>query len=628
MSRPGVALAAALLPLAAAAQQPVVRTILDNGPTASRYDLVILGDGYQAHEQARFDQDVTTLLVDLFQTQPYATFGSYFNVHSVFRASNDSGASHPDADPPIVRDTAYRSAYDTGGTDRCLYVQDATQALMDAALAPANESRVIVLVNDERYGGCAAQFSVSYNGASMTAVQIHELGHSIATLADEYDYPNDLYTGTEPTRSNITKDALGTKWSHWWGTDGVSSFEGAGYHRRGLYRPRIDCLMRSLGAPLCGVCKEQISRSINAVVDTIEAPQPSSASVAVVAPDAQRFSFTNLVPPGNGVQITWSLDGQPLAGVTGTEFLLDPDTVSPGEHTLTVAVRDLSPFVRSDPDGRMIDTHSWSVSVSDPGAGNLRVADVSTTPDAAGPATPVTVRTVVHNDGPGDCADVTLEHFLSADDVLDAGDLYLGGTKVAWIAADTATEVERTVHLPFLMEPAAHRLLAVIDRGNAITEADEADNTGAVWFTGLADCTPAIEYRDPLLHPRDGASLSLATGGQVQPTVVARCASPGALYLIVWGCSGTAPGTQLLPGLTVPLNMDACTHLGLQHLNGPVFQQFYGQLDASGIGRATFAWPPGLPLQPMAGHFAALLIDVSPAPAFAAVTAPIAIELQ
>ena len=33
---------------AALAQAPTVTTVLSNGTTASRYDMVILGDGYQA----------------------------------------------------------------------------------------------------------------------------------------------------------------------------------------------------------------------------------------------------------------------------------------------------------------------------------------------------------------------------------------------------------------------------------------------------------------------------------------------------------------------------------------------------------------------------------------------------
>ena len=108
----------------------------------------------------------------------------------MFRASKDSGADHPDKSPPIYKDTVYNASYNIGGTPRCLYIRNTSLALRDAAKAPAVEGRVMVVVNDSRYGGCAGTFAVTYNGSSMTTVQVHEFGHSFARLADEYDYPN------------------------------------------------------------------------------------------------------------------------------------------------------------------------------------------------------------------------------------------------------------------------------------------------------------------------------------------------------------------------------------------------------------------------------------------------------
>ena len=117
------------------------------------------------------------------------------------------------------------------------------------------------------------------------------------------------------------------------------------------------------------------------------------------------------------------------------------------------------------------------------------------------------------------------------------------------------------------------------------------------------------EYRDPLLYPHDSVTLDPLSGGIALPTVLAPCASPGTPYLIVWGCSGTTPGTVLSPGVTLPLNQDECTILGLLNVNGPMFSSFYGELDASGVGNATFNWPTGIPVTDLRGHFAAFLLD-------------------
>jgi hypothetical protein len=107
---------------------------------------------------------------------------------------------------------------------------------------------------------------------------------------------------------------------------------------------------------------------------------------------------------------------------------------------------------------------------------------------------------------------------------------------------------------------------------------------------------------------------------------VARCATPAtSLYLIAWGGSGTAPGAPLAPGLTLPLNPDGLTTLGLDALNGPVFGSFLGVLDAQGIGRATFTLPPGLGLGSGPTHFAGVLLG-NPL-LFQAVTNPVTLTL-
>ncbi|HIE71604.1 MAG TPA: hypothetical protein EYP98_16325, partial [Planctomycetes bacterium] len=193
-------LAGAALALASSLTAQTVTTVLSNGTTDTRYDMVILGDGYVASEQATFNADVNTFLTALFQKSPYNIFASYYNVHTVFRASAQSGADRPDETPPVFVNTAYEATYNYGGVDRCLYIQNTSIALADAALAPATEGRVIVMVNDTRYGGCAATFAVSYNGSQMTEVQAHELGHSLGQLADEYDYAGQTYTGPEPSQ--------------------------------------------------------------------------------------------------------------------------------------------------------------------------------------------------------------------------------------------------------------------------------------------------------------------------------------------------------------------------------------------------------------------------------------------
>jgi hypothetical protein len=166
---------------------------------------------------------------------------------------------------------------------------------------------------------------------------------------------------------------------------------------------------------------------------------------------------------------------------------------------------------------------------------------------------------------------------------------------------------------------------AVADRTNAVMESNENDNERLSAVVGqVGPCVSKLEYEDPFTYPLDQNRIALAAGGSVHPTVVSKC-MPGAYYLIAWGGSGTAPGTPIGNGLTVPLNRDFYTDLGLAGANGPWFPGFLGSLDAQGVGRATFQLPANTGLVAMNGHFAAMLLDAG---GFAAVTNPIAIQLQ
>jgi len=592
-----------------AAQAPVVTTVLANGTTQSRYDMVILADGYQSTEQAQFDADVTTFLASLFQKSPYSIFADYYNVHTVFRASVDSGANHPDATPPIVVNNAYGSSYNTGGTARCLYITNTSLALADAALAPATEGRVMVLVNDSRYGGCASTFAVSYNGGSMANVLAHELGHSLGQLADEYDYPNDTYTGPEPSQVNVTTSPTGDKWAHWHGTNGISAFEGARYYLHGLYRPRTSCMMRSNGQPLCRVCQENVTRITNSIVDVITATSPTANQVAVQVPTLQPFSVTHFVPSGNNPIVEWRVDGA-LVAAGPASFVFDPATVAIGPHTVEAAVVDQSDRVRQDPNEVMIEEHVWTVDVTNPFVPNLAVTTIASSLSFAHAGMPITLDATIQNVYPGDAAAFTVDFFVGTDLSWSLQDTWLGKVDVAGLAGGQSTAVQLVTQLPYSLDiPFLHYVHAVVDRTDAIAESDEGDNEDFTAFFAVGG--PAfmgLEWHDELVTPHR-AELSVSAGGVLHPQVVAPSADPlTSLYLIVWGGSGTSPGIPLGAAGTLPLNPDSFTQVGLDAVNSPTFGAFLGLLDAQGRATATFDLPPTPALASGTTHFATLLL--------------------
>jgi len=578
-------LAACALLLAPVLPGQTVRTIVDNGPTSNRYDIVILGDGYRDVEQARFDADCMTFAAALFQKEPYRTFSRYFNVHTVFRPSRESGADHPDANPPIVRDTVYDATYNTGGTARCLYIRNTSQALADAALAPANEGRVLVLVNDPRYGGCASTFAVSYNGTSMTEVQIHEMGHSVGGLADEYWNAGQRWNGGEPGEPNATANSSGSKWSHWLGSNGIGAFQGCRYCEFGLWRPHDNCLMRNLGRPHCAVCSEALVLRTHRSAIAIDQPQPAATTVSVPRPSRQTFSFTNLAPQSSNAAITWRLDGVQVASAT-TSYALDSTAVSVGRHQLEVEVLDRTPFVRHDPTGLLRQVHRWTVDVTDARPDLVVTAFApSATSFAAGGA--IDLATTVRNAGTAAAPAHEVAHFLSADQVLGSDDVYLGSVSVGALQPNQSASPGRTaVRIPAFVQPGTWYLGAAADFAGAVGESDEGNNAHLVPVQiGQPACGPVLELRDPMLWPKDHKTLHLASLLPfAQPTVTSRC-TPGDTYLIVWGASGRSPGTPI-GGYVVPLNLDPLSELSLS-FRGP-FASFIGALDAQGIGRASF----------------------------------------
>ena len=233
-----------------------VVTIQQTGASGSRYDLVFVGDGYTAAEQELFHSQVVARWAQLAAVEPFRTLKNSFNVWQVNVVSAESGS---DNDPTlgVERDTALGGRFWCGGLDRLVCVDD-TVAKQYAALAPGAD-QALVLVNSATYGGSGGSVTVSSGGNALSGdIVVHELGHSIGGLADEYGGDAGTYPGGEPIEPNAsvadeaTMRAQRLKWFSYLGKptpDGgvIGTFEGAAYYDHGVYRPSEDSMMRSLG---------------------------------------------------------------------------------------------------------------------------------------------------------------------------------------------------------------------------------------------------------------------------------------------------------------------------------------------------------------------------------------------
>lgn len=234
-----------------------VTALQQTGSTSTRFDLVFVGDGYTSSQLALYHQHVAEKWATLTTIAPYSTYKNYFNVWMVDVVSAQSGV---DNDPTrgINRNTALGMNFWCGGTERLLCINESV-AQSYAVNAPAVDM-IVAVANSTKYGGAGYTSIATSSGGNALSGQIvqHELGHSIGGLADEYDSPNNRYTGAEPSAPNVTRLTAAQmtsgrrKWFALLGQptpDGgvIGAYEGASTYLLGIYRPSQNSLMRSLG---------------------------------------------------------------------------------------------------------------------------------------------------------------------------------------------------------------------------------------------------------------------------------------------------------------------------------------------------------------------------------------------
>jgi hypothetical protein len=376
------------------------------GDPANRVNLLILGDGYTAAQEATFAADAARLRDQLLAVSPYAEYAAFVDVAALFVPSPESGADHPafradcaPSDPSCCADTAAQGDPLAGtfrntalGARFCafglqrLLVVDAGAAFA-AASAVADWDYLLVVVNDATYGGSGGFVSVVSNHPDAVEVARHEYGHSFTALADEYETPFPSYPACSdrdpampPCEANVTDETARPllKWEPWIhpatpvptpaGTDAVGLFEGARYQQRGMYRPRHDCMMRALGVPFCEVCRQAYvdrlyrggwgvpALGIDPVEPGSERPPPGP-----VPPDPAGITFAvDLVTPDHPLALTWSVDGEPVPGAG--EPVLHLETPAGTTRVVELSVRDPGPFVHPDLGGDApVSSRRWLV---------------------------------------------------------------------------------------------------------------------------------------------------------------------------------------------------------------------------------------------------------------------------
>jgi hypothetical protein len=265
-------------------EEPVkaaITKINDAGDPSTCVDLAFLAEGYKADEMEKFRSDAKKMSDVLFKEQPYSEFRNKINIWAVESVSQESGTDIPGEG--IYVNTAMNFSFYTFDIDRYLTSQD-IKSINDYAAGVPHDV-IVVLINSTKYGGGGVYNY--YTGTTVghplsPKVFIHELGHGFAGLADEYyssevAYEDFYPLNVEPWEPNITtKVDFDSKWKKLIAKDTpvptpneekykdvTGLFEGGGYMAKGIYRPELDCRMKSNGSKgYCSVCREAVKRMI------------------------------------------------------------------------------------------------------------------------------------------------------------------------------------------------------------------------------------------------------------------------------------------------------------------------------------------------------------------------------
>jgi hypothetical protein len=298
-----------------------VDVIVENGPASQKLDLVILGDGYTMKEMDKFRNDAKRLAEVLLNQEPFKSRKSDLNIRVIETPGEESGVLKPH--PGVFRRTPLSVHYGSFDSERYALTYD-NKVVRDVASAVPYDFMVIIM-NERTYGGGGIYnlyTTVSADNKFADYIMVHEMGHCMAALADEYYTSAVAYEApkitVEPWEKNITAllDKNNLKWKDLIATatpiptpwnkepfdqfgyriqkerdslraakvpetvmedlfmrqlreedkffsmekyrDEVGAFEGAGYVARGLYRPQVDCIMFTRHMNFCKVCRQTI----------------------------------------------------------------------------------------------------------------------------------------------------------------------------------------------------------------------------------------------------------------------------------------------------------------------------------------------------------------------------------
>jgi IgA Peptidase M64 len=524
------------------------------GDPASRFNLVVLGDGYTAAEHAKFRTHLDRHLNILWSIEPFRSYRNYFNVYAVEIVSGESGIS---CDPEIrqQRTTPLQLQFGGGCTNinaRGVTVPQAAQAIVRqyATSATPEPDQILIIGNSDTYGGIGGRLATTTGGNALSPlITPHELGHSLGNLTDEYTYsargkPGGTYAGAEPTPVHttlLTEDEMRARQQKWWRWLGepsesggrIGRFEGGSGNTKGIWRPSKHSMMISLGYYFDQVGRERMTQRIAERTSLIAASTPTDLPVG----RGDVLWIEPAHPVYHELAVTWTVEGQP-PGKAGNLPYLDLATagLGAGEQTVTVTVVDPTGFVR-DPAIRkaaLTATRSWKVGA-----------------DSASSAWPAPR-------APRIAGSTQTSRPIGASDVVYVDVAYgaAGAPRITWrLDGQAVADADDRLSFPLAsrrLAPGTHTLTASVGASTDAARGDAADtrtwtidNTAPTVNYALSPPIASIASADgsPHLFMRDEFTMKLEPADDQPGYVVAEFRVNGDGWHHYYGWPDAPPGT-------------------------------------------------------------------------------------
>lgn len=249
------------------------------GKSKEALDILFIPDGYSKKDKKKMKDDMERFASYITECSPFKEYGGRVNIRAIEGYSKESGITDPGMN--MTKNTLLNSTYNVLDVDRylmCLHVWRMNEIADDAPY-----DAIVIICNSKKYGGGGIyNFYATVNSDHDRSgyVIVHELGHSIGGLGDEY-YTSEVSVrdyypeGIEPLEPNLTTLVdFDSKWKRLMGTNKIPTpdteeysktvgvFEGGGYVANGVYRPYRSCTMKDgIYNYFCPVCTKTLQEA-------------------------------------------------------------------------------------------------------------------------------------------------------------------------------------------------------------------------------------------------------------------------------------------------------------------------------------------------------------------------------